>query len=172
MGNRFCATTMAAGSLVLFMAVGRPLNLAPPAPSRTMLQVSIEQFVDLAELEDVRFDFDSARISPDGLRALKANVARLKRMAPGRILVEGHTDEWGSEEYNLRLGERRALAVRDALIARGWSASAISSVSHGEARPRCLEHHRICWAENRRAHLQVSGDRIPLPRPGSSTGVR
>jgi outer membrane protein OmpA-like peptidoglycan-associated protein len=163
---------MAAGSLVLFMGVGRPLNLAPPAPGRGMLQASIKWFVDVAEMEDVRFDFDSARISPDGLRALKVNVAQLKRMAPARILVEGHTDEWGSEEYNLRLGEHRARAVRDALIARGWSTSAISSVSYGKARPRCPEHHRVCWAENRRAHLQVSDDRIPLPRPGSSTGVR
>ncbi|MBI3626309.1 MAG: OmpA family protein [Candidatus Rokubacteria bacterium] len=120
-----------------------------------MVQASFGQFVDLPELEDLHFDFDRVEIGLAELRALEVSVRRLQRVAPSQILAEGHTDEWGSDEYNLRLGERRARAVRDVLINRGVDRSAILTVSYGSTRPRCLEHHRVCWAENRRVHLRV-----------------
>ena len=162
MRNRLCCVGLAVGSLLLLMGVSRPPNLAPPRIDRTMIQASFGQFVDLPELEDVHFDFDRPEIGLAELRVLKASVRRLKRVAPSQILVEGHTDEWGSDEYNLRLGQRRAQAVREVLINRGVDRSAILTVSHGSARPRCLEHHRACWAENRRVHLRVWVNRIAL----------
>jgi len=125
-----------------------------------MIQASFGQFVDLPELEDLHFDFDRAEIGLAELRALEASVRRLERVAPSQILVEGHTDEWGSDEYNLRLGERRAQAVRQVLINCGVDRSAVLTVSYGSTRPRCLEHHRVCWAENRRVHLGVWVNRI------------
>ncbi len=144
------------------MGVSRPPNLAPPSIDRAMIQASFGQFVDLSELEDVHFDFDRPEIGLAELRALEASVRQLQRVAPSQILVEGHTDEWGSDEYNLRLGQRRAQAVRDVLITRGVDRSAILTVSYGSTRPRCLEHHRVCWPENRRVHLRVWVNRIAL----------
>lgn len=162
MRDRLCCVGLAVGSLLLFMGMSRPPNLAPPRIDRTMIQASFGRFVDLSGIEDVHFDFDRPEIGLAELRALKAGVRRLKRGAPSQILVEGHTDEWGSDEYNLRLGERRAQAVREALINRGVDRSAILTVSYGSTRPRCLEHHRVCWAENRRVHLRVWVNRIAL----------
>lgn len=160
MGSRLSSAGLVVGSLLLFLGVGRPLGPAPPRLGRAMIQASMERFVDVPELQDIRFGFDSSQIGLDEFRALEADVMRLKRLAPSRILVEGHTDEWGSEGYNVWLGERRAREVRDVLIKSGLNGSAIVTLSYGKTQPRCLEHHRVCWAENRRVHLQVSVDRV------------
>lgn len=165
MGSRLFFLGLAGGSLLL-LGVGRPLDPAPPVVGRALIRASIEQFIDIPKLKEIHFGFDSSRIGPGELPAIEANVEQLKRLAPARILVEGHTDQWGSEEYNLRLGERRAREARDALIRRGLDRSAIITVSYGKVRPRCLEHHRVCWAENRRVHLRIS-----VARPGFTEQV-
>ncbi len=138
----------------LLLGVGRPSDPVPPRLGRDPTSFSTGRFID-ARLGEVRFEFDSATIAPDQSRVLEAIVSQLKRSGPAVLLVEGHTDEWGSEEYNLRLGECRALVVRDALVKRGLDPVAITVVSYGKSRPRCREHHRVCWAENRRVRIQA-----------------
>lgn len=156
MGSRVCSLGLAAAMLPVFLGVARPPDSAPTGSARAAIQAAIERFVDVPDLREIHFDFNSWHISRDELEVLKANAARLRRLARARILVEGHTDEWGSEEYNFRLGGRRATAVREALIRRGLDGSAIVTVSYGKARPGCPEHHQVCWAENRRVHLRAS----------------
>ena len=71
------------------------------------------------------------------------------------LLIEGHADERGTNEYNLALGERRAKATRDYLVSVGIDAGRITVISYGEERPTCTEKAEACWAKNRRAHFLV-----------------
>ena len=71
------------------------------------------------------------------------------------LLIEGHADERGTNEYNLALGERRAKATRDYLVSVGIDAGRITVISYGEERPICTEKTDACWAKNRRAHFLV-----------------
>jgi peptidoglycan-associated lipoprotein len=71
------------------------------------------------------------------------------------ILIEGHADERGTNEYNLALGERRAKATRDYLVSVGIEAGRITVISYGEERPTCTDKAEACWTKNRRAHFLV-----------------
>jgi peptidoglycan-associated lipoprotein len=104
-------------------------------------------------LKDIFFDFDRAIIRADQQTELAADVAWLKANAAARAVVEGHCDERGTAEYNLGLGERRAKAVRDALMAAGIEAGRIRTVSYGKERPFLLGHDESAWRVNRRAHF-------------------
>jgi outer membrane protein OmpA-like peptidoglycan-associated protein len=140
----------------VLLGVGRPLVPTAPRPAPEAFEVSVGQHTDAPGLQDLPFEFESAVINRIAATALHANVRELRRLAPRQILVEGHTDEWGTEDYNRRLGARRAEVVRGALIRLGLDRSAIVVMSYGKSRPRCQEHHRVCWAENRRVHFRVS----------------
>ena len=71
------------------------------------------------------------------------------------MLIEGHCDERGTVEYNLVLGERRAKAAMNYLVAQGVQASRFTVISYGKERPFCTEHTEACWSQNRRAHFLV-----------------
>jgi peptidoglycan-associated lipoprotein len=73
-----------------------------------------------------------------------------------QILIEGHCDERGTNEYNLALGERRANAAKDYLASLGVDAARVKTVSYGKERPVCTEATESCWAKNRRAHLVIT----------------
>jgi peptidoglycan-associated lipoprotein len=102
--------------------------------------------------EDVLFAYDSADLDQAGTAATRAN-ADLLRKESGKVEIEGHCDERGTAEYNLALGQRRAKAVRDALVALGIKAARLSTVSYGEELPICHEQSEDCWARNRRGHI-------------------
>lgn len=123
-----------------------PTATARPAP---------QEFVAVADLRDVHFDFDKAEIRPEDAKILVANAAWLKAHPDYLVLVEGHCDERGTGTYNLALGERRAKASTDHLVAQGVAAARISVVSYGQERPACTEHNEACWTKNRRAHFLV-----------------
>ena len=72
------------------------------------------------------------------------------------VLIEGHCDERGTNEYNLALGEKRATAARDYLIARGVASTKIKTLSYGEEKPICTEQNEACYQKNRRAHFVVT----------------
>ena len=80
----------------------------------------------------------------------------MKRWTTTKVLVEGHADSRGTNEYNLALGERRADAVRDYLVSLGIPADRITIVSKGEEQPFCSEDGETCWAQNRRGHFIVT----------------
>ena len=115
---------------------------------------SPKEFVAVAELKDVFFDFDKYDIRPGDGKILDANAAWLKSN-DNLVLIEGHCDERGTNEYNLALGERRAKSTMNYLVSQGIQASRITIISYGEERPVCTEKTEECWAKNRRAHFLV-----------------
>ncbi|MBW8058719.1 MAG: peptidoglycan-associated lipoprotein Pal, partial [candidate division NC10 bacterium] len=92
----------------------------------------------------------------DAKQALDANVQWLKANSEARITVEGHCDERGTNEYNVALGQRRARAVRDYLVAGGIDAKRITTISYGEERPFVQGHDESAWKWNRRGHFVMA----------------
>jgi peptidoglycan-associated lipoprotein len=127
------------------------------APGATMFPTlpSPQDFKEAAGLRDVHFEFDRAALRAEDQRILEANAQWLLAHAGTQILIEGHADERGTNEYNLALGENRARVTRDQLVAHGVATSRITLVSYGEERPTCRESAETCWAHNRRAHFLV-----------------
>ena len=99
----------------------------------------------------ILFDFDSAQVNPGERSKLEAVAEYLRANATVGLVVEGHCDERGSNEYNLALGERRAMAVRAYLVGLGIDASRIQTKSLGEEQPVALGHDEASWSQNRRA---------------------
>jgi peptidoglycan-associated lipoprotein len=112
-------------------------------------------YAAVADLKDIHFDFDKYDIRPGDAKLLDANAAWLKNNTNRLLLIEGHCDERGTNEYNIALGDRRAKATMSYLVAQGVASSRITLVSYGEERPMCTEHNEACWAKNRRAHFLV-----------------
>jgi peptidoglycan-associated lipoprotein len=102
-------------------------------------------------VQDVLFDYDKADIRPNQVSRLQGNASFLKEHPEVRFTIEGHADERGSQEYNLGLGDRRANATKEFLIAQGVQAGRINTVSYGEERPQCREQTEDCYQRNRRA---------------------
>jgi peptidoglycan-associated lipoprotein len=108
-----------------------------------------------AAVRDIQFEFDRYDLT-DAARATLGDLAQALRGSPGLgLLLEGHADERGTPEYNLALGDRRAQAVKDFLVAAGVDASRIATVSYGEERPLDPGHEELAWALNRRVHFVV-----------------
>jgi peptidoglycan-associated lipoprotein len=123
---------------------------APPAA-----RPQPREFSEVAELKDIYFDFDKYDIRPADARILDGNATFLKNNPNSLILIEGHCDERGTNEYNLALGERRAKSTMNYLVSQGIQANRITIISYGEERPLCTERSEECWAKNRRAHFLV-----------------
>ncbi|MEP7097471.1 MAG: peptidoglycan-associated lipoprotein Pal [Dokdonella sp.] len=101
----------------------------------------------------VYFDLDKSEIKPEFQAQIACHAEYLKQFPEARVSLEGNTDERGSREYNLGLGERRGNAVQGALSAAGASSSQLNVVSYGEERPVCREHSESCWSKNRRVEI-------------------
>src|SRR5262249_39074712 len=101
----------------------------------------------------VYFDFDSAEIKGEGTDIVAAHAKFLANHSNARVRLEGHTDERGSREYNIGLGERRAQSIRRALLLQGASDGQLSTVSYGEERPAVAGHDEAAWAKNRRVEI-------------------
>jgi len=110
---------------------------------------------DEASFEIVYFDFDKYNLRPDAIAALQKNIAILKQNPSMRIVIEGHCDERGTNEYNMALGMRRANSCKNYLIANGIESSRVTIVSFGEERPADPGHNEAAWAKNRRAEFKV-----------------
>jgi peptidoglycan-associated lipoprotein len=107
-------------------------------------------------LQTVFFGFDSSNLDSSTKQTLKNNSDYLKANKNVDIQIEGHTDERGGRQYNLALGERRAKAVRDYLVALGVESKRISTVSYGSERPRAEGSDESSWSQNRRANFVVT----------------
>jgi peptidoglycan-associated lipoprotein len=101
----------------------------------------------------VYFDFDRAEIKPEYVPIVTAHAKYLNMNSQFKVRLEGHSDERGSREYNIGLGERRAQAVRRALMLQGVNEAQITTVSYGEERPAVDEHDEAAYAKNRRVEL-------------------
>jgi peptidoglycan-associated lipoprotein len=107
----------------------------------------------LAAQRVIYFDFDSSDIRNEYVDVIAAHGKFLASNATVRVRLEGHTDERGSREYNIGLGERRAQAVKRALMLQGVQESQITTVSYGEERPAALGNDEAAWSKNRRVEI-------------------
>jgi len=101
----------------------------------------------------IYFDFDSAVIQGAGVDVLAAHAKYLAANPQARVRLEGNTDERGSREYNIGLGDRRAQAVRRGMLLQGVAEGQITTVSYGEERPADPGHDEAAWAKNRRVEI-------------------
>ena len=146
----------------------RPAQRAstPPAatPERRSAVMTPEQRADLneklARLEDALFDYNKSTIRTDASTALRDDVGVIRDILANfpsqKLLVEGHCDERGSDEYNLALGDKRAHAVEDFLSSLGIPQSQLTVISYGRGRPVCTDATESCWQRNRRAHVTAA----------------
>jgi peptidoglycan-associated lipoprotein len=142
---------------------------APPEPAREPVSVPAEPVRDdaisSASLDDlnknsplkpVYFELDSADLTAANQKALDENAALLKRYPSWSVTVEGHCDERGTAEYNLALGERRAIAARAYLVSLGIAADRLRTVSYGKEFPFDPGHDEAAFTKNRRAHFVIT----------------
>jgi peptidoglycan-associated lipoprotein len=101
----------------------------------------------------VYFDFDKTEIKPEFQQIMACHAKYLQDRPTAQIRLEGNTDERGTREYNLGLGERRGNAVSSALTAAGGSAGQLNVISYGKEKPVCREHNEDCWSKNRRVEI-------------------
>ncbi len=101
----------------------------------------------------VHFDYDSSDLSNDDYQTLQAHAQFLMANANSRLALTGHTDERGTREYNMALGERRAKAVQSYLVTNGVNAGQLEAVSYGKEMPINPGHNEAAWKENRRVEL-------------------
>jgi peptidoglycan-associated lipoprotein len=126
---------------------GAAATETPGAGANSALNISLSQN------RVVYFDFDSSDIKPEYNNLIAAHAKNLGGNTQLRVRLEGNTDERGSREYNIGLGERRAQAVRQALMLQGVAASQITTVSYGEERPAVTGHTEEAWSKNRRVEI-------------------
>ncbi len=130
---------------------------APPAETPVPPATPAAVVTPTAEpLKDIFFDYDRSNIRDDQKAALNENIAWLRANPASKITIEGHADERGTNEYNLALGERRAKATQDYLVAAGLAAARIAIISYGEEHPFVLGHDENAWKWNRRAHFALT----------------
>jgi peptidoglycan-associated lipoprotein len=119
----------------------------------TALTPQQQALVSLKERSVVYFDYDSSEIQPEYLSVVASHAAYLAKYPSARVRLEGHTDERGSREYNIGLGERRAQTVRRALMLQGVAEAQITTVSYGEERPAAPGSDEAAYSQNRRVEL-------------------
>jgi len=119
------------------------------------LQKSLEQINREKPLANIYFDYDKALIREDAKPVLEANSSWLNKFKTIKILIEGHCDERGTEEYNLALGEKRAKNTMDYLTTLGIAANRMRIISYGKSQPVDPSHDEAAWQKNRRAQFMV-----------------
>ena len=138
--------------------VNEPPVVVPPEPVADD-SISGKTLDDLnrdSPLKPLFFELDSADVSADGQRVLQENASIMKKYPAWQITIEGHCDERGTAEYNLALGERRALAAKNYLVSLGIPADKVKTVSYGKEFPFDPGHEDAAWSKNRRAHFVIT----------------
>ncbi len=130
-------------------------EVAPP-----LEEIEEEPAVEIEEtesivLEDIFFDYDKFNIKDEYKTIMSQNAEAMLDNPDAKLLIEGHCDDRGTNEYNLALGEKRAKAVIDFYVTFGVDASRLSMISYGEEKPFAMGSNEESWAKNRRAHMVV-----------------
>jgi peptidoglycan-associated lipoprotein len=131
--------------------VGGPERTSGPTPTDAVVPGSDADFRRSVSSNTITFGLDQYDIDAQARATLDAQAEWLARYPARRISLEGHCDERGTREYNLALGDRRANAAKNYLVARGVDAGRISTISYGKERPLALGSDDESWAQNRRA---------------------
>jgi peptidoglycan-associated lipoprotein len=152
-------------------AAARPPTPPPPSPppppvptpapaalteDELFARKSLEQLNAERPLADAFFDLDKSEIRDDARPILQRDADWMKRWTSTVVTVEGHCDSRASAEYNLALGSRRAMAVKDYLVSLGVQGNRVTVVSKGKEQPACTEENEECWQRNRRGHFLVT----------------
>jgi peptidoglycan-associated lipoprotein len=133
-------------------------TIVPPEPVRddAIRSASLDDLNRNSPLKPVFYEYDSSELTAAALAALDENAALMKRYPTWTVTIEGHCDERGSAEYNLALGERRAVAARAYLLSLGIPADRLRTVSYGKEFPFDPGHDEAAWTKNRRAHFVIT----------------
>ena len=116
----------------------------------------LPDFKDEQQLQDVHFEYDRDQLDTSTKTILRSNADWLKKNPNARVEIQGHADERGTNNYNLGLGERRALQTKKFMVNLGIDESRLYTISYGEEKPFCFDSNENCWWENRRAHFTVA----------------
>ncbi len=137
--------------------VAEPVPVPPePVPNESIATGSLDDLNRNSPLQPAFFELDSSELSPEAQAVLQTNAGRLRANPRWMITIEGHCDERGTAEYNLALGERRAIAARTYLVSLGISADRLRTVSYGKEFPFDPGHDEAAYARNRRAHFVIT----------------
>lgn len=145
------------GAVVDDRTAGSVATVTTPGVTGTGM-AALTDPTNILSRRSVNFDFDSFVIRSEFMPLVQAHANFLTQNGDMRMLVQGNTDERGSREYNLALGQKRAEALKQALMLLGARENQIESVSIGEEKPRCTERSESCFAENRRADMLYTGE--------------
>lgn len=142
------------------------VSVTPSQPAQTVRSATMSPQVRatlnerLARLEDALFDYDKATIRSDATTALKDDVGVVRDILSNypsqKLVIEGHADERGSEEYNVALGDKRARAAEEFLNTMGIPEAQLTVISYGKDHPICTDQTEACWQKNRRAHITAA----------------
>jgi peptidoglycan-associated lipoprotein len=126
-----------------------------PVEEETLSSAQISELIRKLQeqIKDIHFDFDKYDIRQDDIPTLKKVATVLQKYPKLKVIIEGHCDERGTNEYNFALGQKRANSAKQYLITLGVPSSKIEIISYGEEKPLCNEHNEECWQKNRRAHF-------------------
>ena len=154
---RAIAIAILAGGPIL--AGGRPALAQARSPEQPIGLPRVRDYEPIPALRDIYFDFGKAVIRAGDVKILEENAAWLRANPDYLVLIEGHCDNRGATphktEFNMDLGERRAQAAMNYLVAEGVHPSRIIILSYGQERPQCTEESEWCWRQNRRARFLV-----------------
>jgi peptidoglycan-associated lipoprotein len=162
-----CAKKPAAPSMAPPAKPEAPVTTEQPSPEVSGVQEqavtetpSAEEMAPQPEavvgLQRINFNFDQYTLTPAARDTLAANAAYMKAHPGTKVIVEGYCDERGSDEYNLALGERRAMAAKNYLVSLGVAANRLSTISYGEEKPLDPAHTEEAWAKNRRDEFKIT----------------
>lgn len=137
--------------------IKEPTIVVPPMPADDAISgKTLDDLNRDSPLRPLFFELDSSEVSADGMKTLQDNAAIMKKYATWSVTIEGHCDERGTAEYNLALGERRALAAKNYLVSLGIPADKVKTVSYGKEFPFDAGHDDGAWSKNRRAHFVIT----------------
>ena len=156
---RFKILTMFAAVLLLAAcetASDQNANTGGAGGGNTARQQSLQEILQAQVGDRVFFDFDKSNLKPEAQATIKKWAAFLKEHGTASVTIEGHCDERGTREYNIALGERRATAAKNYLVAQGIPAGRVSTISYGKERPAVVGSNEAAWSQNRRAVMVIN----------------
>jgi peptidoglycan-associated lipoprotein len=133
--------------------VSARVTVSVPPPPQPPVSGPSEDELFGQNVKDIYFNLDGFEIRPDQQTTIQRDAAFLTEHPNLTFAVEGYCDERGSIEYNLALGDKRANAVKEMLVAAGVSSANVNAISFGKEKPICQEHDESCWQQNRRSHF-------------------
>jgi len=128
----------------------------------TFEEARLLDFSATEELTDIHFSFDKYVLDEASRKALEKNSAYLLKHPNIQVQIEAHCDERGTNNYNLALGDRRAIAVKSYLVSQGIKENRMRLISYGEEKPFCQESNETCWRQNRKVHFKASGSELSV----------